>query len=649
MPVEMPDHILSKLSRAMDQLKGVFRKRDTSKNTFGLGDLAFFFQFVRPVWKLGVLSLILTVAIAAFRSMIPLGGKVFIDFIVNQNGFEAISDILTPIGLGSLAPAIMSLFSSLNLVIALLLIAGIFYGLMQVVQGYLTAKYQQELTFNLETQLFDHVLRFPLTFFKNKQTGYLMSRVSDDVDTLEYLFSSAISQILSSGMYVIFGAAILILLDVKLAIIMACMFPVYLLIRYFFFARIRALSYSERESHAELSQDMQEVLSGVEVVKSHATEEKEVARVSDRLRKVIQVRLNNTILMSTASSVLNSFQYLLLLVIMIVSVGEIRSGAMTIGDLVAFIGYVLTLTGSVNSLFYTYLSFQPVFASMDRLKEMFSIVPEFERQGNNKALLKPDRVTGNIKYAGVSFAYNVNEPVLKDISFEVKPGEVVALVGPSGAGKTTMINLLLKLYIPQSGAIYLDGNDLNKIDHAWLRKQIGIVSQDIFLFNDTIENNIKYGKASATREEVIEAAKKAHIHNHILQMPDGYDTVIGERGAKMSVGQRQRISIAREFLKDAPILILDEPTSSVDTETERSIKESMKELTKGKTTFIISHRMTLANMADKIIVIENGKVVQTGSHQELVMKDGLYKTFFSTDAAESPERTSPAYGYNVNN
>jgi subfamily B ATP-binding cassette protein MsbA len=201
----------------------------------------------------------------------------------------------------------------------------------------------------------------------------------------------------------------------------------------------------------------------------------------------------------------------------------------------------------------------------------------------------------------------------------VLPGEAVALVGPSGVGKTTLINLLLKLYTPQSGAIYLDGVNLNEIDHAWLRKQIGVVSQEIFLFNDTIESNIKYGKTDASHGEVVEAAKKAQIHDFIMGLPNGYDTVIGERGAKLSVGQRQRISIARAFLKNSPLIILDEPTSAIDTETESSIKESLKNLVKGKTTFIITHRISLTDITDKIVVIEDGSIARAGTYQELII------------------------------
>jgi subfamily B ATP-binding cassette protein MsbA len=319
-----------------------------------------------------------------------------------------------------------------------------------------------------------------------------------------------------------------------------------------------------------------------------------------------------------SSAITSGIQFLLLLAVMYVGVHEIQRGAMTVGDFVAFLGYVLLMTGAVNSLFYTYLSFQPMLASLDRLKEMFSIVPEFERNKEKRKLYVPETFVGRIKFDNVSFAYD-KEPVLKNISFEVLPGEAVALVGPSGVGKTTMINLLLKLYTPQSGAIYLDGVDLNEIDHAWLRKQIGVVSQEIFLFNDTIESNIKYGKTDASHGEVVEAAKKAQIHDFIMGLPNGYDTVIGERGAKLSVGQRQRISIARAFLKNSPLIILDEPTSAIDTETESSIKESLKNLVKGKTTFIITHRISLTDITDKIVVIEDGSIARAGTYQELII------------------------------
>jgi ABC-type multidrug transport system fused ATPase/permease subunit len=625
--------ILSEIKRAIEDIVISFKNPEKPAVKFKFRDLGFFFQFVRPVWKVGAFSIILAIAIACLNAIMPLSGKVFIDFVIMKNGFEGLTNVLSFLGIGSFAPTAISLLSSIEFVVPALLVLGITFGLARIVQGYLMTRYQQELTFNLETALFDRVLRFPLSFFKNKQTGYLVSRVSGDVDTLQYFFSNFVIQTTSNVFYVIFGILILLALNIKLVIVILCAIPIYLLINYFFSGRIRALSYRERETNAELSKDMQEVLSGVEVVKSYAAEEKEVNKVSQRMRNVIRARLSTMVLSSVSNSLATGIQYILVLAVMWIGAGEIMRGTMTIGDYVAFVSYSTLLLGSTNSLFFMYINFQPMFASMDRLKEMFTIVPEYERH-SDKPLLKPERVAGKVEFNNVSFAY-AEEPVLKNISFRVQPGKTVALAGPSGAGKTTLINLLFKLYMPQSGAIYLDGVDLKEIDHVWLRKQIGVVSQDIFLFNDTIENNIRYGKADATLEEVMDAAKKAHIYEDIMRLPDGYNTIVGERGTKLSVGQRQRVSIARAFIKNMPILVLDEPTSALDNETEMYLKQSLAELTKGKTTFIISHRMSLTDIADNVIVIEDGKIVQSGAPQELLKIEGLYNRYSSAISESS--------------
>lgn len=622
--------IVDMFNNFIDSVKSVLQASRPPVTKFKLKDLAFFFQFVRPVWKVGLIGLILVMVTTGISALLPLTSKVFIDFVILKTGYGGLESILRIFGLGAYASSLINDLGSVYFVVGCMVAAGLIYGLLHILEGYLTSVYQQELTFNLQTSLFDHVLRFPMSFIKNKQTGYLMSRVSDDVNMMQYLFSDAVTQLLSSAFYVVFAVAILLSLNAGLAIITALVIPVYLVIRYIFSSRIRALSYRERESNAEVSRNMQEALSGVEVVKSYAAERKEVGKVSKKLRDVMKTRIIRSMLMALASSFMRASMFVLLIIFMITGAHDIQSGTMTIGDYVTIVSYIVFLSNAVNMLYYTYLSLQPAFASMDRLKEMFGIAPEFEWDLKTP-LKRLDRVRGSIIFDDVSFAYNVNEPILKNISFEVKPGETVALVGHSGAGKTTLVSLLLKLYIPQAGAIYLDGVSLNDLDHAWLRQQISIVSQDIFLFNDTIENNIKYGRPEATQEDVIRVAKKARIHEFIEGLPNGYDTLIGERGTKLSVGQRQRISIARAFLKDTPIIILDEPTSAIDPETEMHLKESLDELMQGRTTFIISHRMSLTDIANFIVVIEDGKVVERGTQQELERKEGLYNRLRTFD------------------
>jgi subfamily B ATP-binding cassette protein MsbA len=570
----------------------------------------------------------------AIKALLPLTGKVFIDFVIMDTGYGDIEGLLSPLGLGGLAPEILRLAGSVEFLAIGLVAAAIAYGLMASVEAYLTAAYQQQLTYNLQTSLFDHVLRFPMSFVKDKQTGYLMSRVSDDVNLLQYLFSDAVAQIMSSAFYIIFGVALLMTLNARLAALIAVTIPAYLVVRTLFSSRIRALSYRERESSAEVSRDMQEAISGLELVKSYANEKVEVGKVSGKLRDVVGARIARSVLVSLARTLMQGTMFALLLAVLLVGAYDIRAGRMTIGDFVAFISYVVFLSSAVNMLFYTYMSFQPALASLDRLKEMFGVEPEFSWEGG-PPLKKPAAVSGGVRFDRVTFAYKGQEPVLRDISFEVRPGEAVAIVGHSGAGKTTLVSLLLKLYAPGSGRIYLDGAGLDELDHGWLRQQVSIVSQDIFLFNDTIENNIKYGRPSATREDVVRVAKQAHIHEFIERLPAGYGTLIGERGTKLSVGQRQRVSIARAFLKDTPLIILDEPTSAIDPETEMHLKESLDELMKGRTTFIISHRMSMTDIADRIVVIEDGTIGQIGTREELMKREGVYSKLRAVERDQS--------------
>ena len=613
--------MVNKGNKIRGYLKEILQKPESAEIKFRYRDILFFTQFTRPIWKLGAISLVLTVITTGLGSLLPLSGKVLIDFIIMKKGFQKVEHLLKSLNLESFIPITRHFLESINLVVLSMLIIGITIGLIGIIQRYLMLRFQQELTFNLQTTLFDHLLRFPMSFFKKKQTGYLVSRVSDDVDVLQYLFSQSLSQMVTSLFYLFFGIAILFTLSVKLSIISISILPVYIFINYYFAERLRSVSLSEMETSAQVSKDIQEVLSGVEVIKAYTAEEREVQKVSLRMRSAIHVKIKSMILSLLSNYSARASQLISTLLIMWFGVKEILKGSMTVGDYVAFTSYVIYLSSSINNLSMIHISLQPIFASLERLMEIFRLVPEFRKE---EKLVKPDKVNGEIRFEDVSFFYAEGQPVLENISFTAHPGEVIALVGPSGSGKTTLINLILKFYIPQSGSIYLDGHDLKEIDTKWLREQIGVVSQDVFLFNDTIEKNIKYGNPHATRDEVISTAKKANIHDEVEMLANKYDTEIGERGTRLSAGQRQRISIARAFLKNPPILIFDEPASALDADTESLIKESLKKLTRNRTTFIITHRLSMIDIAHKILVIDNGRIAETGTHEELIRKKGGY-------------------------
>lgn len=563
---------------------------------------------------LAVISFSLAFAITVVKSLIPLGSKVFIDYVVLRQGYSQLDSILSFLGLGSLTSAAIQFLGSVDIVIVSMIAGGIVFGVLGAAQSFLTMRYGQELTFNLQKALFERSLRFPLTVFKTRQTGYIASRILGDVNSLQMFFSTIVVSVFSNVFFLIIGASVMFLMSPKITLIILCAAPFYLLINLYFSRRLRSISHADSETSTQAFKHMFETLSGVEVVKTNTAEDREAAKVAGKMRLALQNRIRSSVVSSVSGSLQRIVQFGILILITWFGYHEIREGRMTLGDFAAFSSYAYLLSGAVNGLFSTFLNLQPSLASLDRLKEMFEIEPEYER--GDKSKIKPENVGGTIRYEHVTFSYEPNKPVLTDVSFTVNVGETVTIIGPSGLGKTTLASLLLKFYSPESGAIYLDGHDLNDLDTVWLRQQIGFVSQEIFLFDDTIENNIRYSRPAATREEVVEAAKKANIHDMITSFPDGYDTIVGERGSKLSTGQRQRVSIARAFLRNAPILIMDEPTSALDVETERVINESLKELLKGKTVIIISHRLSMTEVADRVLVIRDGDVTEREARGE---------------------------------
>ncbi len=590
----------------LDQIKEIFSTQGAAPawTDFSLGDLPFFFRFVRPIWQTGLISLVLALAVSGINSLMPLSSKFLIDFVILKTGFGQVDALMSTIGLSHYAGQAKNLLSSVRFLITALLIGGAFIGGAGIIQGILMIRFQQEITYNLRTSLFEHVLRFPLIFFRGKETGYLTARLSDDIEALQTLFSDSLSQVITQGAYLIFGMALAFLLSVKLTVIFLLILPLFMFINHFFSRRYMSISYAERETSAQVEAGIQETLSGIETVKTHADEAGEVQKASGRIRTALNTRIKGMILSLLSGYAVSSARFISMIVVIWIGADELRKGSMSIGDYVAFTSYMYFISGAVHSLLMYQLMLQPSFASLARIRELFLLDHEFIQTGRTAALLKPTKVEGAVRFKNVSFSYTPGQVILDNISFSAAPGEVIGLSGPSGSGKTTLINLLLKFYQPETGMILLDGRNLQDLDTQWLRQQIAVVSQEVFLFNDTIEKNIRYGNPAASRDDVKRAARMANVHNEIIQLLGGYDAIIGERGLKLSAGQRQRISIARAFIRNAPVLVLDEPTSALDSASEELIKESIKRLAADKTTFLISHDTTLLEIADKVLLIE---------------------------------------------
>lgn len=573
--------------------RDIMRQPAKADGALRFSDLVFLLRFARPIWRVGVLALGATALVSAAKTVLPLSIKFFIDNILL--GETPASDALIA-GAGGI-------LSSLDALVVALLALGLFTGSMDLARNYWTARFREGYAFNLQTALVEHVLSFPLSYFKSQQTGYIMSRLSDDVQILQYTVAQYLPQIMANALYVAFTLAILSLLSLRLTLVVVAFIPLYLLVNAVFIRRIRAATHRERERQAYVSRDLQEVISGIDTVKSHAAEDREMHRVSGTLRNMVDARIKNTMLSALSEYFRIGTMSLMLIAAFWFGGNEVLAGAMTVGDFVAFAVYIVTFAPTVSTFFAFPVVMQPAATSAGRLRELFRMTGEAGAGG-----IVPGDVQGRIEFSGVRFSYTEPEPVLRSVNFVARPGEVVAVVGRTGAGKTTLINLILRAFAPQEGTITLDGHDLAVLDPRWLRRQISVVSQDLFLFHTSIEENIRYSRPEATGAEVVEAARKAEIHDDILRLPDGYRTIVGERGTRLSVGQRQRVAIARAFLKGAPILILDEPTSALDLQTEDRIRETLRALIRDRTTILVSHRPSLLTLADRVLAVEGGQV-----------------------------------------
>ncbi len=504
-----------------------------------------------------------------------------------------------------------------------LFIVGVFFfqGIFNYGQKYLMYWIGQKVVFDIRNVLYAHLQRLSLSFFSRKPVGELISRLTSDITTMQNALSRAIGDIIKEGVTVAVLLGLLFYFNWQLTLISLAILPFLVKITARLSSQLRRMSRRVRKEMAVLTSVLQESLSAIRIIKAFSMEGYEREKFKERSKEYFTAEMKSRRIAALIGPLIGFISSFGIAFIVWFGGKLVIEGAMTAGEFIAFMGGLISLyrplsrLGDVNSII------QQALASGERVFEILDTAPQIKNSSNPVYL---NEFRGSIKFENVSFRYE-NEIVLKNINLEIKKGEIVALVGPSGAGKTTLVNLLARFYDPHEGRILIDGKDLREIDLSSLRQLMGIVTQDTILFNDTVYNNISYGKPGATLEEVIEASKAANAHSFIQKMKDGYRTYIQERGERLSGGEGQRIAIARAILKDPAILILDEATSDMDSESETLIQEALSRLLKSRTAIIIAHRLSTIKNADKIVVIKDGEIVEVGRHKELIKKSGYYR------------------------
>ena len=484
-----------------------------------------------------------------------------------------------------------------------------------------------KMLYDIRDKMFDHIQRLSLRFYSNNKSGEIISRVIHDVEQTKTFVITGLMNVWLDMATIIIAVAIMFSMDFWLTIVALSMLPVYAFSVKFFYARLRQLTKDRSQALAEVQGHLHERVQGMSVIRSFALEDHEQVQFDKRNSKFLNKAMDHTKWNAKTFSVVNTVTDIAPLLVIGFAAYQAISGNITIGALVAFVAYMDRLYNPLRRLVNSSTTLTQSIASMDRMFEFLDESYDIEDRPGAKSL---NNVKGALDFENVSFTYNENETdVLHNVSLSVEPGETIALVGMSGGGKSSLISLIPRFYDVTEGTIKLDGTDIRDFKVRSLRDKIGMVLQDNILFSESVRANILMGNPDATDEEMISAAKAANAHDFIMNLPQGYDTKIGERGVKLSGGQKQRVAISRVFLKNPPILILDEATSALDLESEHLIQEALEKLAKDRTTFIVAHRLSTITHADRIIVIDHGKIAEIGKHKELMEKQGPYYDLFT--------------------
>ena len=555
---------------------------------------------------------------AMFCTIMAAAGNLYIPWIIKDMIDEVLADKNGTM-LNWIAASIIAIF----------VVRGLFwYG-----QNYLMSYVGQSVIIDIRAAVFKKLQRLSVSFYDKNKTGTIMSYVTNDVNALQSAMVENTIEMITEGFILIGSVVAMIYLDWRLTLFTVCTFPVVLWFMEFFGKKIRKTGGRIQECTADITSVLQESVASARVIKSFVREDYEVDRFDVENRANFRANMKNAQLMATLTPVVELVAAIGVTMIIWYGGNNVINGTITAGSLVAFLTYAVNISNPIKRLTRVIGNIQKALAAAQRVFMIIDMPEEIAESRDAKQL---PEVSGKVEFKNVSFAYDDKGNVITDLSFSVKPGEVIAIVGPSGAGKSTIANLLPRFYDVNKGDIKIDGHSVREVTLDSLREQVGIVPQETMLFNGSVYNNILYGRLDATKEEIEAAAKAANAHDFIMQLTDGYETKLGDRGVNLSGGQRQRIAIARAILKNPRILILDEATSSLDNETENLIQESLMQLSRNRTTLIVAHRLATIRHADRIVVLTPNGISEHGSHDDLMALQGEYYKLYMAQFSKSP-------------